>query len=178
MLAPTVPRGLWHPIWIIGQAARVTGVLRLTSPASKLSPNFSQGTRDQVLRASRNQPKAVAAQFDASIPESNAQAEGSSGFGDRPLIVLTRGKVGTSENLSEEDRLFAAYEQLWMNEIQPKLTRLSSRGRQVVVRTSGHRIHEEAPEAVVAAIREVLMDLRTPKQASTPNVWKQEPSRR
>ena len=73
MLAPTVPRGLWHPIWIIGQAARVTGVLRLTSPASKLSPNFSQGTRDQVLRALRHQPKAAAAQFDASIPESYEQ---------------------------------------------------------------------------------------------------------
>jgi hypothetical protein len=58
------------------------------------------------------------------------------------------------------DREYAAYEQVWMHEIQPKLARLSTRGRQIIVAQSGHGIPDEAPQAVIAAVREVLADLR------------------
>jgi pimeloyl-ACP methyl ester carboxylesterase len=47
-----------------------------------------------------------------------------------------------------------------MHEIQPKLARLSTRGRQVIVEKSGHGMPNQAPEAVVAAVREVLADVR------------------
>ena len=83
-----------------------------------------------------------------------------------PLIVLTKGKVDLPPNPSDEDRQMAAYELVWQHEIQPKLVRLSTRGRQVIVQKSGHRIHEEAPEVVVAAVREVLADTRQQPQAS------------
>jgi pimeloyl-ACP methyl ester carboxylesterase len=46
------------------------------------------------------------------------------------------------------------------HEIQPKLARLSTRDRQVIVTESGHRIHEEAPQAVIAAVREVVAEVR------------------
>ena len=38
--------------------------------------------------------------------------------------------------------------------------RLSSHGRQVIVENSGHGIPDEAPEAVIAAVREVVMNVR------------------
>jgi len=46
-----------------------------------------------------------------------------------------------------------------MNELQPKLARLSSRGRQIIVEHSGHAIQSEAPEAVIETIREVVVKL-------------------
>ena len=169
VLAHTAPRRLWHPIWIAGQVARVTGLLRLLQPDTGLPADRTKRTREMVVGALRSQPSAIATRFDASLPESYAEAERAPGFGDRPLIVLTRGKVDTPPNPSDEDRQFAEYEQVWQHEIQPKLARLSKRGRQVIVESSGHRIHEEAPEVVVAAVREVLADVRDPQHASLPS---------
>jgi hypothetical protein len=89
-----------------------------------------------------------------------AEAEASPGFGDRPLIVLTRGKIDTPASPSEADRQYAAYMQVWMHEIQPKLARLSTRGRQIILPNSGHGIPEEAPDAVVAAVAQVVDSIR------------------
>jgi pimeloyl-ACP methyl ester carboxylesterase len=50
-----------------------------------------------------------------------------------------------------------------MHEIQPKLARLSTRGRQVIVEKSGHRIPDEAPEFIIAAVRDLLAEIREPK---------------
>jgi pimeloyl-ACP methyl ester carboxylesterase len=160
MLGRSAPRRAWHSIWIGGQLARMTGLLRLTRPAVPMPTDSAQRTRELMLRALRNRPAAVATQFDASTPESYAQAERAGSFADRPLIVLTRGKVDLPAHPGAEDREWAAYELVWQHEIQPKLTRLSSRGRQIIVAKSGHRIHEEAPEVVVDAIREVLAQVR------------------
>ncbi len=172
LLAHTAPRRFWHPIWIAGQVARVTGLLRVLLPATTLPADPTKRTRAMIVSALRNKPSAIATQFDASLPESYAQAEHAPGFGDRPLIILTRGKVNTPPNPSDEDRQFAEYEQLWQHEIQPKLARLSTHGRQVIVQSSGHRIHEEAPEVVVAAVREVLADVRNLHHASLPRATK------
>jgi len=46
--------------------------------------------------------------------------------------------------------------QVWMHEIQPKLARLSSRGRQIIVDKSGPQIPQEPPEAVIAAVAEIV----------------------
>ena len=161
MLGKTAPRSLWHSIWIAGQGARVVGLLRLTSPRATLASDSTHRTRDEIVQALRLQPKTMATVFDPSFPESYAEAERSGGFGDRPLIVLTRGKVSAEPNPGEMDRAFAAYDQVWRHEIQPKLARLSTRGRQVIVEKSGHHIQDDAPEVVIDAIREVVATVRT-----------------
>lgn len=166
MLGRSAPRSLWHPIWIAGQMARATGLLRLMLPATTLPVDSRKRTRELMVRALRNKPAAAATQFDASGQESYAQAERAAGFADRPLIILTRGKVELPPNPSDEDREWAAYELVWQHEIQPKLARLSTRGRQIIVENSGHRIHEEAPEIVAAAVREVLADVRNQPHSS------------
>jgi pimeloyl-ACP methyl ester carboxylesterase len=161
MLGRDLPRMLWHPLWLTAQAFRLVGVLRLTRPAVRV-PGDQQGwTRNQILRALRQQPKTIATLIgDATTPESYAEAEASPGFGDGPLIVLTRGKIPASEHPGEIDRQSAAYEQVWMHEIQPKLARLSTRGRQTIVEKSGHGIPQEAPETVVNAVTEVVDTIR------------------
>lgn len=167
MLGRTAPRSLWHPIWTAGQGARLVSLLRLTSPRATLPIDSAKRTREQIVGALRSQPKTVATMFDPSFPESYAEAERAGGFGDRPLIVLTRRKVDTTSNPSDMDRQFAAYDQIWMHEIQPKLARLSTRGRQVIVEKSGHYIQDVAPEVVIASLREVLADVRDTLPAST-----------
>jgi hypothetical protein len=52
--------------------------------------------------------------------------------------------------------------QAWIHEIQPKLLRLSTRGKQIVVTNSGHGIPEEAPDVVVTTIRAVVAEARAP----------------
>ena len=154
MLGHTAPRYLWRAIWILGQTARRLGIVRLLRPREPLPTDPAQRTREQVVRALRQQPKAIAGLFDATLPESYAQAAAAGGFGDRPLIVLTAGRVDTSAHPTEEDRQFVAYRQVWMHEIQPKLARLSTHGRQIIL--------------VIAAAHDIVLDSRTQRAQPSP----------
>ena len=166
MRGRTAPQYLWRPIWVVAHAARAIGVIRLMAPRATLPADPAQRTREQIVRSLRQQPKSLASHADASAPESERQAERATGFGDRPLMVLTRGNASLPPNPSAVDREWIEYEKIWMREIQPKLARLSTRGQQIIVEESGHRIHEEAPERVIAAIRQVLALVRDePKQS-------------
>jgi pimeloyl-ACP methyl ester carboxylesterase len=171
MLGHSAARKWWHPIWIAGQTARITGVLRLMLPATRLPADTTKRTRGMIVRALRNQPASVATtEFNATEPESYAEAERATDFGDRPLIVLTRGKINLPPHPSSEDREAAAYELVWQHEIQPKLARLSTRGQQIIVAGSGHGIPEEAPQVVVEAVRKVVADVRAQSAASHASV--------
>jgi hypothetical protein len=46
---------------------------------------------------------------------------------------------------------------MWVHQFQTQLVRLSTRGRQVIVESSGHAID---PDAVLKAIREVVTEIR------------------
>lgn len=166
MLGRKAPQYLWRPIWTVAQAARVTGIIRLMSPPMTLPADPAQRTREQIITALRQQPKSVANQADASAPESERQAERAGGFGDRPVMVLTRGSARLPPNPSDADREWIAYEHVWRHEIQPKLARLSTRGEQIIIENSGHRIHEEAPDAVIGAVRQILTVARRAERAA------------
>jgi len=47
-----------------------------------------------------------------------------------------------------------------MHEIQPKLARLSTHGRQIILAQSGHEIPRDAPQAVIAAAHDIVLDRR------------------
>src|SRR5262245_45485638 len=66
-------------------------------------------------------------------------------FGDMPLIVLSRGLREHEDQATEEEH----------NKNQSALVALSSVGKQVIARRSGHEILITEPELVVAAIRDV-----------------------
>lgn len=71
------------------------------------------------------------------------------GLEDMPLIVLTQGDPSSSSSAS------AGVLDGWV-ELQRRFAGRSRRGRQVVVPDSGHGMPEEAPDAIVGAVREIV----------------------
>ena len=92
-------------------------------------------------------------------PEVDGAARSAGNLGDRPLIVLTAGKYWKPDDPVAAQEI-AAFHETWVNQLQPELARLSTSGKQVIVENSNHGIPEEAPEAVVSAVHEVVMEVR------------------
>ncbi len=79
---------------------------------------------------------------------------------DGPRVVLVRGALPPEErDPTRSDEQIARLERDWL-ELQAGLARRSPRGRLVVVEGSGHRMHRHRPDAIIAAIREVVDAVR------------------
>jgi pimeloyl-ACP methyl ester carboxylesterase len=52
------------------------------------------------------------------------------------------------------------FHEIWVNQLQASLARLSTQGKLIIVESSGHDIPGEAPEAVVKAVNEVVNSSR------------------
>lgn len=78
---------------------------------------------------------------------------------DIPLIVLTQGRPYGPDMVAVPSIAPKAY-QLHLA-LQRDLVRRSSRGRQVIAKKSGHAIHQDQPELVIDAIRQVSKEVRT-----------------
>jgi len=158
-LGRTAPRFLWHPLHLAFQTAALVGLVRLTQSSSEQAKSPPEMTRDEIIAALRQQPKSVVNNASTGIvlPESYAQARSAAGLGDRPLIVLTAGRPYDFPD-TELNRQAAAYQQVWVHEIQPKLARLSTRGRQIVFWNSNHGSIPQ--DAVISAIRLVVTEFR------------------
>jgi len=159
-LGHTVPRFLWHPLYAAFETAAFVGLVRLTQSSPAQSKDSSQMTREEIIAALRRQPKSFVGNASAGIvlPESYAEARSIVELGDFPLIVLTAGQSFDFRN-AELNKEAAAYQQVWIQEIQPKLVRLSTRGRQIVVPNGTHSTIPR--EVIISAIREPL-DICTP----------------
>lgn len=75
---------------------------------------------------------------------------------DEPLIVLSAAEntdTTLRSGLSKQD--FEAFQRIWVNDLQVRLARLSSRGRRIMVQGSGHDIPSDRPDAIVDAVREI-----------------------
>jgi len=167
MLGHSLPRPLWRPLHYLARASYRVGLIRLIKGSPSL-PQGRQPTESEISAALMQQPKAVATLADfVTNPEDYAEAARARGMGDKPLIVLTAGRPYAPSGNAETDREAAAYQQAWIHEIQPKLVRLSTRGKQLVVTNSGHGIPEQAPDVVVNAIREVVTEAREQLQRKT-----------
>jgi pimeloyl-ACP methyl ester carboxylesterase len=158
-LGRTAPRFLWHPLQLAFEAAAFVGFVRLiqTSPTQGKDP--SQMTRDEITAALRQQLKSFVGNVSAGIvlPESFAEATSVTKLGDFPLIVLTASQSLDFGN-PELNREAAAYQQVWIHEIQPKLVRLSTHGRQIVVPNANHGSIPQ--ELIISSIHEVVMEVR------------------
>ena len=95
-----------------------------------------------------------------SFPESCAQVRAAWRPVSAPVIVLTHGREDhVFPFVSEEAN--RAHERLF-TELQRDLVRLSPEGRQVIVPGTGHMIPLAAPDAVIRAVRDVLVGLAKP----------------
>lgn len=78
---------------------------------------------------------------------------------DIPLIVLTQGRPYGPNMVAVPSIAPQAY-QLHLA-LQRDLVRRSSRSRQVIAKKSGHDIHQDQPELVIAAIGQVVNEIKT-----------------
>lgn len=83
-------------------------------------------------------------------------------LGNIPLVVLTRAEGGYGDDLDVP----AAQLEKERREGQAKLAQLSSRGKLITVR-SGHNMELDAPDDVSAAIRQVVMAVRSHNRPQT-----------
>ena len=88
------------------------------------------------------------------IPASISRLQAAT-LSDLPLIVLTAGKGEWDGGFPEA--VAADIEREWLV-MQKELAALSTRGVQRVVEDSGHCMHDERPDEVIAAVSELLAD--------------------
>jgi hypothetical protein len=91
------------------------------------------------------------------LPESYDEARATRTFGDIPRIVLTAGQPLDFGD-PELNRQAAAYQQVWIHEMQAGLARLSTRGRQIVASNANRGTIPQGQ--IVSAIREVVTQVR------------------
>jgi pimeloyl-ACP methyl ester carboxylesterase len=153
------PRALWRPIHTLFWAASEVGLLRVTSSSPSGGKNEAQMTREELITELRRQPKSFLNNVDAGLvlDESYAEARAIPSLGDIPLIVLTAGKASDFGD-AELNRQAEAYQKIWAYEIQPKLAKLSSKGRQIVVLDATHTTIPRG--IIVKAVHDVVNEAR------------------
>ncbi len=156
-LARSAPRLFWRPLHLALRSAEFVGLIRLMNPSPKTNNSLTM-TQAETIAALARQPKSIVMNICTGIvlPESYREASSVTNLGNIPLIVLAAGKPPDFGD-AELNRQAAAYQQVWTQQIQAKLVRLSTRGREVVLPNSDHHMSDDA---IVPAIREVLEQVR------------------
>jgi pimeloyl-ACP methyl ester carboxylesterase len=116
--------------------------------------HWSAAEWDVLARLSRQRNVLLA---DAKIGPGRATGDlvrSAGGLEDRPMIVLTQGRP-----IADQKSVEAGVRRGWVDR-QREFAQRSRRGRQVMVPDSGHGIPIEAPNAVIAAVRELVTELR------------------
>jgi len=152
-LARTAPRYLRYPAYLLLKFFEWFGIVRIAQPR----PPQRVSSRQQMVRALRLQPKSIVNDISTGlqVPESYRQAHELGRKTNVPLIVLTAGKPQPWGD-PQMARQAAAYQQVWVHEIQPQLVQLSSRGQQIIVENSDHGIPDNAPDVVISAVQEIV----------------------
>ncbi|MBI5479213.1 MAG: alpha/beta hydrolase, partial [Deltaproteobacteria bacterium] len=142
------------------------GVLRLRpalagwDPASdqfrRLPPETLQALTWLALRSRTLEAATAEAE---GFEQSSAQVRKAGPLGDRPLVVLVAARREPDLAYLPADSR-ATYWRIWVEELQPGLARLSTRGTLRVLPDSGHSIHLERPDEVIKAIEDVLAQVR------------------
>jgi pimeloyl-ACP methyl ester carboxylesterase len=156
-----VANWLRYPLYLATKLLVETGVVRLTTAGGEPVPIPGwTPLQNGILATLHKRPEAVAAGMSTALfaDENDRQAHDAGGLGDKPLIVLTAGKM--LEMPREIATEAAAYHQIFVHELQPKLARLSARGRQVIVPDATHELGSTKPGVVVDAVREVVETVR------------------
>lgn len=121
------------------------GLVRLFAEPLGLKPALPPGVQ-KAFTAFSVTPRSVQAWADegSGMQESGVQARAVKGFGDLPLIVLSRGL-----DLNPD----------WQA-MQSELLQLSSNSQQLIAEKGGHNLEIDQPEAAIAAIVEMVKRLR------------------
>ncbi|HUO17874.1 MAG TPA: alpha/beta hydrolase [Verrucomicrobiae bacterium] len=97
------------------------------------------------------------------FPQSAAEAAATGPFGDMPLIVLSHDPDKPSAELPAE--VAKSTNEAW-EKMQEELAHLSTRGSRQVAKGSAHYIQNDRPDIVIAAVRDVLNQTRSPQSVA------------
>ena len=94
------------------------------------------------------------------IRVSAEQARSAGNLQEKPLVILTGARnvdsiLGSGLTAADLD----AYQRTWVYDLQTRLARLSTRGKQIILPDSGHDVPSDRPDAIVAAVRELCAGL-------------------
>ena len=153
------------------------GIMRLLTPRPRSfsRPGFT-AQQAELLATLQSQTTAFRAQSDQACaatnggaivenggtgnPELDDAARHAGSLGDRPLVVLTAGMYWKPDDPVMAKQA-ADFHEVWVHQLQADLTRLSTRGKQIVVEKADHGIADESPETVVDAVRSVVDQVRS-----------------
>ncbi|MGC2465121.1 MAG: alpha/beta hydrolase [Candidatus Acidiferrum sp.] len=149
------------------------GIARFSQRNQGESPGVSKEFGQEMLYL-QMQPKFIdaAASEMTLFPESANEVRAAGNLGNKPLVVLTAGKLVPASQLPEgfPKKDFDDFHEIWVNDLQLKEAHLSTRGERIMVPDSDHMIPFERPDTIVAAIREVsaaVTTTSTPKPSET-----------
>jgi pimeloyl-ACP methyl ester carboxylesterase len=92
-----------------------------------------------------------------SISKSAAETKASGSLGDTPLIVLSEDPDAPQYDLPED--LVRPTNDAWQ-QMQKELAQLSTRGKQVIAKNSGHYIQLDRPDVVIDAVKDIVNEVR------------------
>jgi pimeloyl-ACP methyl ester carboxylesterase len=120
------------------------GVVRQLVKLPWIAPHVSANDDAYYARYIRTQSLQATTDESQGMPASGKEASAVQSFGDLPLIVLTA-RLNNNGNWQE-----------W----QKELLQLSSNSRQLFAENSGHNVQLDAPDAAIAAITEMVQQVR------------------
>jgi pimeloyl-ACP methyl ester carboxylesterase len=138
-------------VLVVRQMIGAFGLLRLLRPSSDPAPSGFTDQEWKTLLGLYRQPKAAkAAGGEPPMWVNGELARATGNYGDLPLVVLSAG----IQDQEEDPKL--DHEHALKLQLHEALAHHSTRGSHLVVSESGHDIPDQAPQAVIAAIRDVI----------------------
>jgi pimeloyl-ACP methyl ester carboxylesterase len=152
-----IPQSLWSAGTVVLDFLVQAGVARLIDNGVPSSRGQLTEHDAAVIHSLQLEPKAFDAQSREGIDRDRtlAQVRAVHSLGNMPLVVLTAAG-GIPRPDDEVSLAVAAFMHDRIYTKQARLATLSTRGRQIILESSGHGIPSDAPEAVIEAVRSVM----------------------
>lgn len=144
------------------QTAIALGIPRLLGECFTPPPGFDATAN--LWRADACRPAYVAAvrREQAAGPQSEVEVERAGGLGDLPILVLSRDTHAPRPRALPASVPTAEWQQAGRDHdaAQEALAHLSTRGRRIIARGSGHYIHFDRPELIVREVSAFVQRIR------------------
>ncbi len=144
-----------------------TGIPRLAASRARNSKSETMSTmppkaRETALAFFATSLGPMVSEREA-MPTTFDEAGAYRNLGARPVVVLTHGKPTPDMSNAEAEK----FDKAWL-EMQKDMATWSSHGTQKTISAAGHYIPNDDPDAVIAAIREVVDDARSTSVSKLP----------
>ncbi len=161
---PQLPEQTWlKALRMFPRFLASTSVVRLLNQFHQTPNNPNNPFDNESLKlAKRSTTKYIVTTMQEykEFPESLKQLKASGGMlDDKPLIVITAGKVLTPKETGYSQKFIDEQTQAWQA-LQKDLVTKSTQGRQIIAENSDHDIPREQPQIIIDAVQELTKEIR------------------